>query len=66
MKHFQPQNVTATYKAYFRSQHRFQSEDIYSYIEVLQRLADLLWYFMDSHAKEEMVAKQLVVSMGYH
>ncbi len=36
-------------------------EDIYPYIETLQRLATLALPFMDYHAKEEMVVDQFLM-----
>ena len=66
MKHFQPRDLTATYKAQFRSRRQRQMEDIYTYVETLQRLADLAWPFMDYHAKEEMVVDQFLLGMGNH
>ncbi len=66
MKRFQPRDLTATYKAQFRSRRRRQMEDIYTYIETLQHLADLAWPFMDYHAKEEMVIDQFLLGMGNH
>ncbi len=44
MKRFQPRDLTATYKAQFRSRRRHQTVDIYTYIETLQRLSDLAIY----------------------
>ncbi len=64
MKRFQPRDLTATYKAQFRSRHRRQTEDIYIYVETLQRLADLAWQFMDYHAKEEMAVEHFF-SLGW-
>ncbi len=66
MKWFQPRDLTATYKAQFRSRHRCQTEDIYTYVETLLRLADLAWPFMDYHTKEEMVVNQFLLGMGNH
>ncbi len=66
MKWFQPRDLTATYKAQFRSRRRCQMEDIYTYVETLQLLADLAWPFMDYHAKEEMVVDQFLLGMGNH
>ncbi len=66
MKRFQPRDLTAMYKAQFRSYCRCQTEDIYTYVETLQRLADLAWPFMDYHAKEEMVIDQFLLGMGNH
>ena len=56
----------ATYKAQFRSRHRRQMEDIYTYVETLQHLANLEWPFMDCHAKEETVVYQFLLGMGNH
>ncbi len=66
MKRFQPRYLTAMYKAQFRSRRRRQTEDIYTYVETLQCLADLAWLFMDYHAKEEMVVDQFLLGMGNH
>ncbi len=66
MKHFQPRDLMATYKAQFRSRRRRQTEDIYTCVETLQRLADLAWPFMDYHAKKEMVIDQFLIGMGNH
>ncbi len=66
MKRFQPRGLTATYKAQFTSRRRCQTEDIYTYVETLQRLADLAWPLMDYHAKEEMVIDQFLLGMGNH
>ena len=66
MKRFQPRDLTATYKAQFRSRHRRKTKDIYTYVETLQRLANLPWPFMDYHSKEEMVVDQFLLGMGNH
>ncbi len=66
MKRFQPRDLTARYKAQFRCRRRCQMEDIYTYVETLQHLADLAWSFMDYHAKEEIVAHQFLLGMGNH
>ncbi len=66
MKRFQPRDLTATYKAQFRSHRRCQTEDIYTYVETLQCLTDLAWPFLDYHAKEEMVVDQFHIGMGNH
>ncbi len=41
-------------------------EDIYTYVETLQHLADLAWPFMDYNAKGEMVIDQFLRGMGNH
>ncbi len=66
MKRFQPKDLMATYKAQFRSRCRCQMEDIYTYIETLQCLADLAWPFMDYHAKEKTVVDQFLLGIGNH
>ncbi len=64
LKRFQPHDLTATYKAQFRSRHRHHNEDIYTYVEALQRLADTACPFMDSQAKEELVVDQFLMGMN--
>ncbi len=66
MKRLQPRDLTVTYKAQFRSRRRHQTDDIYTYVETLQCLADLAWPFMDYHAKEEMVVDQFLLGMDNH
>ncbi len=41
-------------------------EDIYTYVETRQCLADVAWSFMEYHAKEEMVVDQFLLGMGSH
>lgn len=36
----------ATYKAQFWSHRRYHNEDIYTFVEAFQRLADMAWPFM--------------------
>ncbi len=60
LKHFQPRELTATYKAQFRARRRRNTEEIYSYVEALQCLADMAWPSMDHHAKEELVVDQFL------
>ncbi len=66
MKRFQPTDLTATYKAQFRSRCQCQTEDISTCVEALHRLTDLAQPFMDYHAKEEMVVDQFLLGMGNH
>ncbi len=66
VKRFKIRALTATYKAQFRSRHRRQMEDIYTYVETLQQLADLAWEVMDYHAKKEMVIDQFLLGMSNH
>ncbi len=41
LKWFQQRDLTATHKAQFRSRHRRHNEDIHTYVEALQHLADM-------------------------
>ncbi len=46
LKRFQPRDLRATYKTQFRARCRRHSEDIHTFVETLQRLADMachLW-----------------------
>ncbi len=63
LKRFQPWGLTTTYKTQFRSRHQRNSEEIYSYVEASQRLADMTWPFMDHYAKEDMVVDQFLQGM---
>ncbi len=53
-------DLTATYKSKFRPRPRRQTDDLYTFVEALQKLADMAWPFMDYHAKEELVVDQSV------
>ncbi len=66
LKRFQPRDLTATYKAQFRSRRRRQTEDIYAFVEALQKLADMAWPFMDHYAKEELIVDQFFMGMDSH
>ncbi len=66
MKRFQSRDLMATYKAQFRYHPRHKIEDIYTYVEALQHLAELAWPFLDYHTKENMVADQFLLGMGNH
>ncbi len=54
------------HKVQFRSHHRRQMKDIYTYIEMLQCLIDLALPFMDYHAKQETVTNHFLLRMGNH
>ena len=54
------------YKAQFRSRRRCHNEDIHTYVEALQRLADMAWPFMDAQAKEELVVDQFLMGIESH
>ncbi len=66
LKRFQPRDLTATYKAQFRSRCRRHNEDIHTYVEALQCLANMAWLFMDAQAKEELVVDQFLMGMESH
>ncbi len=66
LKRFQPRDLTATYKAQFRSRRRRHNEDIHTFVEAAQRLADMAWPFMDSQGKEELVVDQFLLGMVNH
>ncbi len=55
LKRNQPRDLTATYKTQLHYRHQRNSEEIYSYVEALQHLADMAWAFMDHYAKEDLV-----------
>ncbi len=64
LKRYQPWDLTATYKAQFHSRPGRNSEEIYCYMEVLQRLGDMAWPFRDYYAKEDMVVDQFLQGMN--
>ncbi len=66
LKRFLPRDLTATYKAQFRSRCRRHNEDIDTFVEAVQHLADMAWPFMDSQAKEELVVDQFLLRMENH
>ncbi len=66
LRRFQPRDLTATYKAQFRSRRRQKTEDIYAFVEALQKLADMAWPFMDHCAREELIVDQFLMGMDNH
>ncbi len=64
LKHFQPRDLTATYKAQFRARWRRNTEELY--VEALQCLADMALPFMDLHPKEDLVMDQFLQGMDSH
>ncbi len=62
LKRFQPRDLKVTYKAQFRSRQRRNAEEIYSYVDTLQRLADIAWPFMDHY----MVVDQFLQGTDSH
>ncbi len=59
-RRFQPRDFTVAYKAQFRTQRRQKSEDIPTYVDVLQKLAEMAWPLLDLLASNEMVADQFL------
>ncbi len=63
---FQLRDLTATYKAQFRSRKRQRSEDIPTYVDALQKLAEMAWPLLDPIARDEMVADQFLNGLDSH
>ncbi len=59
-------DLTSAYKAQFRSRRRQRGEDIHTYVDVLQKLAQMAWPFLDPLAREEMVADQFLTGLDNH
>ncbi len=43
-----------------------RNEDIHTYVDVLQKLAEMAWPFLDPLAREEMVADQFLNGLDNH
>ncbi len=65
-RRFQPRDLTATYKAQFRTRKRQRSEDIPTYVDALQKLAEMAWPSLDPIARDEMVADQFLNGLDSH
>ncbi len=65
-RRFQPRDLTSAYKAQFRARRRQRNEDIHTYVDVLQKLAEMAWPFLDPLAREDMVADQFLTGLGNH
>ncbi len=65
-RRFQPRDLTAAYKAQFRTRKRQRSEDISTYVDVLQKLAEMAWALLDPIARDEMVADQFLNGLDSH
>ncbi len=63
---FQPRYLTSAYKAQFQARRRQRNEDIHTYVDVLQKLAEMAWPFLNPLAREEMVADQLLTGVDNH
>ena len=66
MRRFQPCDLTSAYKAQFRARGRQRNEDIHTYVDVLQKLAEMAWPFLDPLAREELVADQFLTGLDNH
>ncbi len=58
--------MTAAYKAQFRVRRRQKSEDIPTYMDALQKLAEMAWPLLDPIARNKMVADQLLNRLDSH
>ncbi len=65
-RRFQPHDLTSAYKAQFRARRRQRNEDIHTYVDVLQKLAEMALPFLDPLARKEMVADQFLTGLDNH
>ncbi len=65
-RRFQARDLTSACKAQFRARRRQRNEDIHTYVDVLQKLAEMAWPFLDPLAREEMVAGQFLTGLDNH
>ena len=65
-RRFQPRDLTAAYKAQFKTRKRQRSEDILMYVNALQKLAEMAWPLLDPIARDEMVADQFLNGLDSH
>ena len=65
-RRFQPRDLTVAYKAQFRTRRRQKSEDIRTYVDALQKLAEMAWPLPDPIARDEMVADQFLNGLDSH
>ncbi len=66
VQQFQPRYLTTAYKAQFHVRRRHQGEDICTYVNVLQKLAEMAWPLLDLTAREEMITDQFLTSLDSH
>ncbi len=59
-------DLTAAYKAQFRTRKRQRSENIPTYVDALQKLAEMAWPLLDPIARDEMVADQFLNGLDSH
>ena len=65
-RRLQPRDLTAAYHAQFRTRKRQKSEDIPTYVDALQKLAEMAWPLLDPIARDEMVADQFLNRLDSH
>ncbi len=65
-RRFQQRDLTSAYKAQFRARRRQRNEDIHTYVDTLQKLAEMAWPYLDPLAREEMVADQFLTGLDNH
>ncbi len=63
---FQPRDLTAAYKAQFQTRKRQRREDIPTYVDALQKLAEMAWPLLDLIARDEMVGDQFLNGLNSH
>ncbi len=59
-------DLTAAYKAQFQTRRRQKSEDISTYVDALQKLAEMAWPLLELIARDEMVADQFLNGLDSH
>ncbi len=65
-RRFQPRDLTGAYKAQFLTRKRQRNEDIPTYVDALQKLAEMAWPLLDPIARDEMVADQVLNGLDSH
>ncbi len=65
-RRFQPRDLTSAYKAQFRARRRQRNGDIHTYVDTVQKLAEMAWPYLDPLAREEMVADQFLTGLDNH
>ncbi len=65
-RRFQPRDLTAAYKAQFRTRKRQKVEAIPTYVDVLQKLAEMAWALLAAIARDEMVADHFLNGLDSH
>ena len=63
---FQPQDLTAAYQVQFSTRQRQRNKDIPTYVDALQKLAEMVWPLLDPLARDKMVADQFLNGLDSH